>query len=614
MTQLLVSERLSDEAGVDGTGDPPTSRARRAPFWLHVVALGLILAAVVPIVDNGSVGSPDEGAALAQAALATPQHDWRASYWAAAFDPEGRWVPLELSSHSGRDFLPYTKRPAYPAAIAPVMRLGGLRLVLLLHVAGTLVAAVCTALLAGRLSPRLATRTLWFAGIGSPLLFDGYQVMANSLATAAAAVCLLLVVDLVRDRDRDRDRHHRHPPASDVARLAGAVTAITIVGLLRTEGVIFAIALAVALLVTSLGPRLGPTGRTWRAGGTAVALLGGAAIAHFGSAVWEQHLVGAASATPFGITDHDGWLVTRLAGLQRTVFAPDLSGSTGMGLLTMSAAALVLASVVLIRRRASARVVRVVSMAAAVTTVIRVTGAREQIPGLLFAAPLLVGGLLLFSSSDLSSSDDRRRTARLLMFVAAVHVTLTALTQYKTGGSYEWGWRYAHVVLPALIPISVAGLSTLASRTDRTTARVTQIAWVTCLASFAILSVLVQRESRRPPALVEAATARAVHVVDPSGSHRPPLIVTSAPFGRYLWKDAISTRQLLVQRPEEVASAVGDTLRRGDDRLVLGMWASDTAPLVTLRERGYQVTRIERLDEFDWNLYEIRSPSAAPTP
>ena len=164
----------------------------------------LVLLALVPVVGTASSFSADEGAVIVQArSLAgklTGGDGWIVEHPVPEVDPTGVNYPLENADRGENGFAPYAKHPLYPVLLAVADRAGGVTAMVLLSLAGTLAAAALAAGLARRIDPALARPTLWVVGLASPLLFDGYLVMAHALAAALAVGAVLLAVRAVEER------------------------------------------------------------------------------------------------------------------------------------------------------------------------------------------------------------------------------------------------------------------------------------------------------------------------------------------------------------------------------------------------------------------------------
>ncbi|HEV3401140.1 MAG TPA: hypothetical protein VG078_04905, partial [Acidimicrobiales bacterium] len=233
----------ADRAGVSHLTptDPWWRRVWRLPLGVHVAALAVVLVALVPVVGPGVSFSADEGAAIVQARHLARGDGWIVDHPVPEADPEGTNYPLELSARGldGRT-APFAKHPLYAVLLGAASRLGGVTAMVLLSVAGTIAAAALAAALAGRMGPGLARPALWAVGAGSPLLFDGYLVIAHTLGAALAAAAVLCAVRAFEDRRRW------------LSSAAGVLACAAVAVLLRTEASLFALALAATVAVAAV--------------------------------------------------------------------------------------------------------------------------------------------------------------------------------------------------------------------------------------------------------------------------------------------------------------------------------------------------------------------------
>jgi len=167
----------------------PTGRLARLwarPLVAHVAMLALVLGLGLFLIGPRVGYSSDEGAALSQARLLVRDHTWLYRYPLAGIDPQDQARPFIRGDRGTKGVAPYAKHPLYPAVLAGADWVAGPAGWWVLTLIGTVGAAAMAALLARRLDPRLTRATLWVVGVGSPLLFDAYFVLAHSLAAFAA--------------------------------------------------------------------------------------------------------------------------------------------------------------------------------------------------------------------------------------------------------------------------------------------------------------------------------------------------------------------------------------------------------------------------------------------
>ena len=112
-------------------------------------------------------------------------------------DPTGDWYAIHNSNVVGDLAFPFTRPPIYPATIRPFLELGGLGLVLGLHVFALWLAACGAGALCERVRPGRGIQAMWLTGALSPLLFDGYWVIAHTIAAAGAIWAVVADVPVV---------------------------------------------------------------------------------------------------------------------------------------------------------------------------------------------------------------------------------------------------------------------------------------------------------------------------------------------------------------------------------------------------------------------------------
>ncbi|MDP1794388.1 MAG: hypothetical protein Q8K63_09660, partial [Acidimicrobiales bacterium] len=199
-------------------------RAWAAPIAAHLAALLLVLVAGAVFVGTHASLSTDEGAAIVQARQLAEHDSWIRPHPYPELDPEGRNYPYELSERGTKGFAPYAKHPLYALVLGGLWGIGGINALVGLSIAGTVAAGAVAARFARRIDAALERPALWALGLGSPLLFDSYLVIAHAISAAIAGALLLL---LTRD-----DSRYRVPAMVGAGGLAGTLV------LLRTEGVL----------------------------------------------------------------------------------------------------------------------------------------------------------------------------------------------------------------------------------------------------------------------------------------------------------------------------------------------------------------------------------------
>jgi hypothetical protein len=501
---------------------------------VHAAALTLLLLVLLPIIGTTSQFSADEGAAIAQAVRLERGDGWTTVHPFPAADPDGIAFPLELSVRSGDRYAAFAKHPVYPVMLAAADRIGGRAAMVLLSIAGTVATAVLTALLARRFDPGLMVPALWVTGLASPLFFDGYVVIAHTLAAACAAAAVLCVVRVLE--------------GSGSARwLVGVVVAVLVGMLMRTEMLFLALALSVAVAVVTRGRGV----VHWR---LVAAPVVGAALGYLLDRALLASVIGGPAATTASVASHPGFLASKLLAFVITWLLPSYSLGAGDALLL---GAVVLGGVAarFARTRPTERDgVRLFAVVAAVAAVSRLIFGAGAVPGLLIAFPLLVIGFAAAGRETWSTPLARLHALGFGLFAIAV-----LATQYGSGGSGEWGGRYFAIGLPLAIPVVLLAITEVARGLDRSTARICGVSLIVVSLALSVLSVVTLRQFHRDTdALVAAVVATAI--AHPANDGGEPVVVSSnGAAARLAFAALDQTRWLTV--PEDQLDTFGRRLR-----------------------------------------------------
>ena len=503
-------------------------RAWDLPLKAHLAALAVVLVALMPLIGTGSSFSADEGAAIVQARSLARGDGWVVEHPVPEADPTGAAYPLELSERGPAGTAPFAKHPLYALLVAGADRLGGTTGMVLLSVLGTVAAAGLAGLLARRLDPALARPTVWVAGLASPLLFDGYLVIAHTLGAACVAGAVLAAATAFE----------RRRPGAAVAVLPCMAAAV----LLRTEAVFFGVGLAVAALVVGL-----------RHDRTIALLVGAASLAaalgaRFGERLWIGHILGGHSAGTGSLTPPatSGFAADRWHAFVITWLRPSYDATRLVDLLLVVMLAAVLFGAYAVRQGRPG-VARIAVVAASSALLAAVLAPHNLVPGLLITCPVLVAGLVLARRETFASV-----TARLAAVSAGVFVLGVLATQYSTGGSGEWGGRYFALVLPVALPVVLLALRSRASRP-------LVAGLVVCSLAMGAMAVGSIRTTHRLSAGLIAAIDRT------AGPDRPVLVTMSPLVPRMAWSTFDHQRWLLA-RPDDLSGLVARLGAAGIDR------------------------------------------------
>ncbi|MFN8036524.1 MAG: hypothetical protein U0V73_11365 [Acidimicrobiia bacterium] len=525
-TTTAPASLIAGSSAIDHTGDAarpgPSGGRRQFPIGAHAAALALVLLAFLPIVGTHGIVNADEGAAIVEAQQVARGHGWITPYAFASIDHTQEAFPFERADVGARGRAAFVKHPGYVLLLAGADRMGGVAAMFVLSVLGTVLAAFFAALLADLFAPGLARPSLWFVGLASPLLFDGYQVLAHSCAAACAALATWGVLRALESR------HGRYVLAACLAVMAGTG--------LRSEFLVLAVALGVATLVHAV------VRRDRLAVGIGVGVVAAAAFAN-----WCEHLaMRAVLGRPVAIlavpAAADGWLDDRVAAVRSTLLSPGGgTGSAGRILVLLLVSVVTLAVLLRARPRETPMVVGACLLVTACALAL-VAGGVRMVPGLLVACPLLGTGLALLRWRQLE------RAPRLLLAVVAGYVVGIVLTQYAVGGGVEWGGRYFALALPLACPLVLLGLArAVGGVTPGTRALVVVSLVLAAVAPSVVATRVVRREHRFADALV-ASIRRVTSSAVPGDGGKPVVVSRESLLARESWPLAASTRFLLPPR------------------------------------------------------------------
>ena len=524
----------------------------------------------------------DEGAYGVQVRALDRGH-WEFDYRAEAVDREGRWLPLYRPEQSARGWFPYVKHPAYPAALLAATRVVGDVLGLYLWTAiGALGVAVAAWLLAAELDARLGRGAFWLAASG-PVMVNAYVIWAHAPSAALAGFATLGAVRLVR---------------GGTGLYAAVVALLVSAGvLLRSEGLLFAVALALAVFVVGLEGR--STLARIGAPGLWLAAAAGAALAE---QRWLDSIMGTnapvqgfrgENATPFA-QDGSGvfeWARGRVEGGWHSLLQGSFDDRTSLVLVTAALVLVAYGALAARRRRLGwERDAGLALTGAAGLYAVRFfTGPGEPITGLFAAWPVALLGLALLPARW-------SRAEKLLLAVVVLFSLAVLATQYRIGGGREWGGRF---FFPVLVPLAVLAWSGLRPRLvdrGRTSMRMGALVCALAVVPTALGLVVVGR--------TRAASGA---VVDEIAAARPDLVLTHVrglpPFAWRTYPEI----GWMVAPPGELREATS-RLRNGgvDGVTVVGprslslsdLGSYDTAEDITgpeVRRRGWRVLRLSVL-------------------
>ncbi len=484
-----------------------------------MVALVAVLVCLAPLVGLNPSFSADEGAVLAQADHLIEGDGWLAPHPFPEADPDLAWYPLDRAARAGDRFAPYAKLPLYAVMVAGLYAIGGMGAVVGLSLAGTVAAAWGAAAITRRLRPELVVPVFWLIGAGSPLLFDGYLVMAHAFAAGCVAGAAVSVLGW----------YERRCPGLLVAAGAAVLVAVGV----RQEALLLAAAGAIV------------AGWRWTRRRSvddavvAVTLAGAAAVAFVLNRIWVQAILGTASVSIPATGSAGGGLAGRVSGFTTTWFGFGDEELLFLALLLVTAAALAA------RSARFGRLTAAFSGAAAVLSFLAAVSVEHgTVTGLLVAFPVLAAGLASLRREDTAG------LAGALLAISGLFAAAVILTQYERGGTGEWGGRYFAIGLVLVVPVALGALWRSLLGLPADTRRLAAGALAVCTVAVSITGVAALRGSHQRTAELTEGVA-AVAATTTSGDGGPPVVVaTERLIPRLSWRHLDEGRWLLVPRDD----------------------------------------------------------------
>jgi hypothetical protein len=548
----LAQDRADARSGDPGSTPGWIARQWARPFRQHAAAVAVVLLALMPLLGTSRLFHVDEGATLAQAELLARGDGWKYEQPRTDLDPSDRWSPLWPSDGEGS--APLDKHPTYSLLLTVPMRTLGATGVVLMSLLGTWTAAVLAALIARRLGAGLDRPVLWVTAVVSPLFLYGYVAVAHTLGAAVAGAAALAALRGIERRSVGR---------------GVALGLLVVLGiLLRSEAALFGAALGLGLLAVAVRTR-----RPHVAVLSAVAFA--ATVCGYVLEPWlTTRLI--SNAQPFGTygaTDSSApYLIDRLMPTSITLVLPGYEALGGIGgmLSVIAAVAAAAAGWVARRRPQDGPGIRLFAIVAATAAVARLFAGAGVVPGLLVAFPLIVPGLLLVRRDLLRKSTTVLLGVTYLVFVGAV-----LATQYRLAGSGEWGFRYAILGLPLLVPVVVAGLASARDRLDPPTRRTAAVSVVVLSAATAVLAagslVLPQRGSAELVSDIASVREQAT---------RPVVLTVDHTVPRFAWERVLAGESWLRVPEYEIPEVLPALVEDGGDVIFVSEAVDDQLPLL----------------------------------
>lgn len=488
-----------------------------ATLWWNAAALAAILVALTPIIFNGQILMPDEGVYLKQAKVLAATGSWTSEHTTADFDPDGVVTGVSDSPLSQEGVISYHKHPLYPLLLAPAFSVAGHFGALAISILGTWCAAVSAAFVARRLKPDFGVWTLWLAGLGSPLFFDSYLVVAH---TAAAALAGLAFLGVVRSLESAPLKH-----------LSYALPAVAAAVALRGEGLMFAAALGGAVGLLAVG--WPPLRRVdWRAAWT-----GGAVLAVGAAAFWLDRVAGGAIVEVASLPTQrfSNEAVNPLLGAWVSLFQPYQFGWENVTAAVPLAAIGVIVAAVCLRALPSKQLLPVVAVVgSAAAAVWMAVGRPSVVSGFFIVFPIGVFGVVWLRRTDFGT-----HTVRAAVTTVAIAAMGTLAVNYANGGATEWGGRFLHILLPLFVPLVVLGCNNAASELSPQARRIAFASLLIICLSFSIMSIRAQQLIRAWPADFVTAVVEAAAETGDDDIVVIPLRLGGDGSDRYFWDQEV---------------------------------------------------------------------------
>ncbi|MCP5028166.1 MAG: hypothetical protein GY929_17960 [Actinomycetia bacterium] len=491
----------------------PSRLAARFGLRAHV-ALGFALVlAVVMVTGRSASFTSDDGAYAYQVSELLDGGGWVIEDPAPDLEPETR--PLINSTDTETGQIAYGRHPLVVLVAVAVGSVAGSTVGLwFLPVVGLVFAAAAAHGLAERLRAGAGVAAFWLLLVG-PLLVNGAAFWAHAPSAAAAGGLALVALRAVEEGPS--------PPV-----LAAVAGLAALLPLLRSEGLLFVIAVAVAGLVLERRRALA---------------MAGVALPSALIAVLGEHRVVAdvtGSGGPSGVRGGStNFVANRLEGLWHSALDPSYLDA-GSGAVLLVALILVGLAVVRIRgdRGSEAAVLLVAS--AALWLVWSITATHDLVTGLVVVWPVLLLGLAVPVA--------RTRADHFVGLSALLFIGAVIATQYADGGGAQWGGRFfspAFVLLAALCAPAFGSLLA------------TDLRWAVA----AVLVVPVLAGS------LATLRLRATHgeLVDEATFSGAPIVITEVrALPRLGWSAHPDTRWLVAE-PEDLDPLIGQLQAAGFD-------------------------------------------------
>ncbi len=496
----------------------------------HAVALLAILLALIPILGGNGLFSADEGAGILQVKVLAETGQWRLEHPLPEVDPSGEHFSLHLAAGNEDGYVLISRKPAYTGMLTALWKvMPSPMLLMALSAVGATIAALGSALLSRYFRPDIDVVVLWGVGLMSPLAFDSQLIIAHALAAGFAALAAVFLLRASRE-------------SSSLRSVMAGCLMVAMLVVTRTEGVIAALSLCGALGLFGL-VRKNVREVTVAAAGLATAVVAFVSDRAIAAAIEGEAIIrinGTNVSTPRVRS-----LDSQLEGLNRTWLWARSGGIAPSDYLLVLAIAMIAIALVLARRPHMQDVAGKLAIAGAVLAVAKFLAEPSVvIPGLLVAFPLVVFGLVTLRRSHASG------VGSILLLAFAVYCVGVAATQYREGGSAEFGGRYFAVGLPFVAPLLFAAVVDRLSSVSQVARQRLGLAVVVVSVTTIGSGLLGLASSQNHSAELVAAIDLTMDELSETTGERAVVLTTQNPVGRFAWDQQDDGAILLVARDE----------------------------------------------------------------
>ena len=404
---------------------------------VHLLVLALVLIGVgLATAPDGSFVADDGSYELQLRALDEGAWEWHAGSTGGG----AANYPIANADRTETGWAPYAKHPAWPWLASQIGKATGVGLAyVVLGLLSVLALAAVAWVLSATHEPRWSRWAFCLAGT-APVAITAAVPWAHAAGAAAAGLAVLGAIRVVAR------------PGS-LAAIAGLGFGVAGAVLMRTEGLLLAGAVAVALVV---GGRQAGRSWAWSAGAGGLTVITALAVVRAEGA-WIRSITGGGTTTfeaRGAAGEAPGFIDARLDGAVRSLVDGGRPSTTILLVLVVLAAAVAAA----LTAAGRSRMVGVWQMAAGASIVmlaLRVaTLSNYPVSGLLAAWPVVVAGI----AGGLAVAWTR---VRMEVTVVAVYGTAILATQYADGGSGSWGGRFFALATVPVVVVACVGVERL---------------------------------------------------------------------------------------------------------------------------------------------------------